>query len=258
MDLAKYCIDKTYEIIGKENITEIIEPSAGNGSFSNQIENCTAYDIEPEGEYIIKQNFLQLELEYKKNRLIIGNPPYGKYMKLAEQFYKKSIKLGDYISFILPISQFNNNIKLFDFDFIYSEDLGARLYSDKKVHCCLNIYKRPIKCLNKRPNYNLKDVKLKLSATKPFPPKSVFITKDMFDYNIRICGWGASIGKFCNYEGEYEREICIKINNDLYKNEIIELIRNAKWCDIYKMTATPRIDIFRILKYIKEQIPELS
>ena len=32
IDLAKKCIDKTFEIIGKENITEIIEHSAGNGS----------------------------------------------------------------------------------------------------------------------------------------------------------------------------------------------------------------------------------
>ena len=35
IELAKYCIDKTYKIIGRENITDIIEPSAGNGSFSN-------------------------------------------------------------------------------------------------------------------------------------------------------------------------------------------------------------------------------
>ena len=76
IDLAKYCIDKTYEIIGKENITEIIEPSAGNGSFSNQL-NCIAYDIEPECDGIIKQDFLTTELEYNKGRLIIGNPPLG-------------------------------------------------------------------------------------------------------------------------------------------------------------------------------------
>ena len=35
---ARFCINKTYEILGKENITEIIEPSAGCGTFSNQIE----------------------------------------------------------------------------------------------------------------------------------------------------------------------------------------------------------------------------
>ena len=45
------------EIIGKENITEVIEPSAGCGNFSLQISNCMAYDIEPEHEGIIKQDF---------------------------------------------------------------------------------------------------------------------------------------------------------------------------------------------------------
>ena len=45
IDIAKYCIDKTYEIIGRENIIEVIEPSAGDGSFSLQIPNCIAIDI---------------------------------------------------------------------------------------------------------------------------------------------------------------------------------------------------------------------
>ena len=141
--LAKYCIDKTFEIIGKDNISEIIEPSAGTGSFSNQIEGCIAYDIEPECDGIIRQDFLELNVKYKKGRLIIGNPPYGNRMNLAWKFYKKSIQIADYISFILPISQFNNTITLYEFDLVYSEDLGKQEYSDRKLHCCLNIYRRP-------------------------------------------------------------------------------------------------------------------
>ena len=30
-ELAEYCVKKTEEIIGRENITEYIEPSAGSG-----------------------------------------------------------------------------------------------------------------------------------------------------------------------------------------------------------------------------------
>ena len=33
-DLAKSCIERVYDIIGKDNIKQVIEPSAGNGSFS--------------------------------------------------------------------------------------------------------------------------------------------------------------------------------------------------------------------------------
>lgn len=53
MEIAHYCIGKTFEVVGEENISEIIEPSAGNGSFSKQLK-CIAYDIEPEHESIIK------------------------------------------------------------------------------------------------------------------------------------------------------------------------------------------------------------
>ena len=112
--LAKYCIDKTFKIIGKENITDIIEPSAGNGSFSNQLD-CTAYDLYPEGDNIIKQDYLKLDLPYKKGRLIIGNPPYGTKNTLPVKFYKKSIELSDYIAFILPIGQLNNNQQMYEF-----------------------------------------------------------------------------------------------------------------------------------------------
>lgn len=38
----------------------VIEPFAGNGSFSNQIINCVALDIEPESSNIQKQDFFNL------------------------------------------------------------------------------------------------------------------------------------------------------------------------------------------------------
>ena len=117
VDLAKYCIGKTFEIIGKENITDIIEPSAGNGSFSNQLD-CTAYDLYPEGDNIIKQDYLTLDLEYKKGRCIIGNPPFGNGNTLSVKFYKKAIKECDYISFIQSISQLNNNKQMSEYAYI--------------------------------------------------------------------------------------------------------------------------------------------
>ena len=69
-DLANRLIQTTIsELVkyGVNNISDIIEPSAGNGSFSSQIK-CTAYDIEPEDEGIIKADFLQEPIEYKKGR----------------------------------------------------------------------------------------------------------------------------------------------------------------------------------------------
>ena len=44
---------------------------------------------------------------------------------------------------------------------IYSEDLGIKQYSNINVHCCLNIYKKPINGINKNLIINLKILKLK-------------------------------------------------------------------------------------------------
>lgn len=108
VDVAKKLINhidlKRYDVI--------IEPSAGNGSFSKNIENCLAYDIEPEDASIIKQNFLTLEGDFKgKIILFIGNPPFGKRSSLAKKFISKSIGLGaDTVAFILPktFNKFSN------------------------------------------------------------------------------------------------------------------------------------------------------
>jgi hypothetical protein len=157
-NISKHCIDKTFDILKGCFISEIIEPSAGSGSFSLQLPNCIAFDIQPEHETVLKQDFLKIETPYKKGRLIIGNPPFGERNNMSRAFYKKSIKIADYIAFIQPISQLNNTHSMYEFDLIYSEDLNIVSYSDVKLHCCFNIYKRPLNGLNKKPNNPIKNL----------------------------------------------------------------------------------------------------
>ena len=257
-DLAKYIVDKTKFIIGEENITEYLEPSAGAGVFLDYLDKpYLAYDIEPEDDKnrIVKCDFLNLDLEYKKGRCVIGNPPYGKGNYTSVKFFKKSIQLADYVSFILPISQLNNNMYMYEFDLIHSEDLGKRLYSNIKVHCCLNIYKRSIEGLNKKPNYDLKEVILKgvargNSRNDKVPEK----------YDFSICGFGSPVGKLCDYEYQYCQQIYITIHNDSYKDKIKNILSDTvgKWEKLYSMTATPKLKHWMIYKYIKEQIPEIN
>lgn len=257
VDLAKYCIDKAFEIIGEENVTEIIEPSAGNGSFSNQLD-CIAYDLYPEGDNIIEQDYLMLDLEYKKGRLIIGNPPYGRVSNLAVSFYKKSIQIGDYIAFILPISQLDNNIKMYEFDFIYSEDLGIKNYSGKKVHCCFNIYRRPKNgILNPRPNYKLNDVEIR-EGRRGSSNRESKISKETFDYDIAICAWGCHCGKVIDYEGQYSTELYIKTHNEEYRQKVIDFIKDLKLGDTIKSTGGKKIQIWRMYRILKENIPGLK
>jgi len=251
-ELSKYCIDKTYEIIGEDNIKDVIEPSAGNGSFSNQLFFCTAYDIEPENDNIIKQDYLNLDLPYKEGRLIIGNPPYGSRMNLVIRFFKKSIELGDYVSFILPISQLDNNISLYEFDLIYSEDLGLQKYTDRKLHCCLNIFRRPENGLNDKPKFKMNDITIVRDAKKGYD--------EIEDYDIRMVYWGSgSAGKILSkndkrYAGEYK----IKIHNDKYKNDIIKVLSNTDWKKELKAIAMLRIKQYHIHELLKREIPGIS
>lgn len=256
-ELAEYVVNKTKEIIGENNITEYLEPSAGSGVFLDYLDKpYLAYDLYPEDDRIVKQDYLELDLEYEQGRCIIGNPPYGNHNILSTQFYKKSIQLGDYIAFILPISQLNNNHEMYDYDLIYSEDLGRRLYSNITVHCCFNIYKKP-KIINKKPNYKLKDVEIRDYRRNRMSTHEK-TKKENFDYDIRICIFGSSVGKIVEYEGEYVKESCIKINNKHHKDNILKLIKNADWVNLYNMTKSPNLCNWQVYKYIKEQIPEIN
>ena len=260
-DLAEYCVRKTEEIIGKENITEYLEPSAGSGVFLDYLPKGTlAYDIEPEDykNRIVKADYLSLDLEYKKGRCIIGNPPFGVKNNLTVTFYKKSVQIADYISFILPISQYNNHIKLYEYDLLYTENLGAMQYSDRIVHCCLNIYKKPECGFNERPNYHLQDVEIKESIINQNPKRQKIINKEDFNYDIRICVWGAAMGKQVEYPNQYVKEFCIKINNIKLQTKIIKLLKDVDWVKEYPMTATPNLSQWQVYKYIKEQIPEIK
>lgn len=253
VELAKYCVEKTNEIIGKDNITEYIEPSAGAGVFLDFLDKpYLAYDIEPEDDRITKADWLTVNLPYKKGRCIIGNPPFGEHNILSVKFYKKAVLLCDYIAFILPISQLNNNQQLYEFDLVYSTDLGKKNYSGKDVHCCFNIYMKKNNYLNYRPTYKLKDITIKRFNSK----QEAITNTDTFD--LRICFWGSATGNIIHNKGTYAHEIGIQIHNEHLKDRIINVLENADWRKIYNMTSTPALYHWQIYKYLKEQIPELE
>ena len=249
---AKYCVEKTKEVIGSENITEWLEPSAGAGAFLPFLDNnYLAFDIEPEAENIKQKNYLELELPYLKGRCIIGNPPFGTRNTLSVKFYKNSLKYGDYIAFIQPASQYNNNQQMYEFDLVHSEMLPLQKFTDRDLLCCFNIYKRPDKGVNKKPiSYKLKDVEIsewRRGGSCKVPGH----------YDIGICAWGSSIGAEIKHQGQYALEIYITVKNTKYKGAVIEAIKNAKWNELYPSISTPGLGHWKIYKYLREQIPEL-
>lgn len=112
-EIAKYCIQEFQKYITIEEEDFVIEPSAGNGSFLENLyslnisKNIYGFDIEPEHEKIIKQDFLTFDYtKFPKNNkiYILGNPPFGRQSSLAKKFIKFSCNFVDAIGFILPKS----------------------------------------------------------------------------------------------------------------------------------------------------------
>ena len=256
-DDMQYCVNKSWDVL-KENgyeISEFLEPSAGTGVFSNYIAtsglDVVAIDIAPEGENIIQADYLEYQLEYVKGRCVIGNPPYGNRLSLANKFFKKSIEICDYIVFILPISQLNNTQTLYQFDLLYSEDLGELLFSgDRRVHCCLNVYVRPKNGLNKRKANKLKDITIVRQDSKKY---------NDFEYDIRMCYWGdATAGKILKEGESYSGEYKIKIHNDNLREEIIKVLSNINWKSELNSTAMCRIKQYHIIDILKKNIKDIK
>ena len=101
-EIALRCI----EFVGLEGFDQIIEPSAGSGSFSKQIPGCQAYDLYPEDASVQRQDWFDYvqERDPSKRVLVIGNPPFGQQNTLAVAFINQAARFADVIAFILPIS----------------------------------------------------------------------------------------------------------------------------------------------------------
>lgn len=108
-------VDNLLSVLNLEQYDVIIEPSAGSGAFSDKLRdrNLISLDIDPESNYIIKQDWLTFEFKNKFSKiLVVGNPPFGNQGGMALKFIKKSIDLGaNTIAFILPKSFKKDSIK---------------------------------------------------------------------------------------------------------------------------------------------------
>lgn len=253
IEVAGKCWEELIKAINMDNITEIIEPSCGDGAFFHfgKYRPTIGYDIEPniEGEKIIKADFLKLDIAYKKGRLIIGNPPYGRTMEKAKQFYRMSVRVADYIGFILPISQLNNTRSLYEFDLIKSIDLGEEIYTDRKLHCCFNIYARPstgrVNCKEKD---KLEDITIYRKGSKGYEERA---------YDVRMCYWGdATAGKILHEGEHYAAEYKIKIHNKKLKDKITSVLQNYEWGNM-KCIAARKIQQFHIIQILRKEIPEI-
>tara|TARA_Y100000389_G_scaffold13341_3_gene11903 strand:- start:1303 stop:2139 length:837 start_codon:yes stop_codon:yes gene_type:complete len=240
--IVKKCIIKLKKYITTTNDDLIIEPSAGNGSFINQIKklchNYIFYDLEPENSEIIKQDYLKFNYDsipnnnlYKKIH-IIGNPPFGRQSSLAIKFIKKSCEYCDSLSFILPKSFKKDSMKKhfpLEYHLIFEFDLpeNSFIVDDKEhnVPCVFQIWEKK--------NIH-REVPPKLL------PKNYKFVKKNENPDISFRRVGVYAGKI-NRESENksaESHYFIKFENDL-TDDLYEIISNIDY-DCKNNTVGPK------------------
>ena len=151
------CLQHWNSIVNPKEDELIIEPSAGNGSFSSKIMKTHisfhAFDIDPKSKEITKIDFLQLNIDIFPHKKIhfIGNPPFGRQSSLAKKFINHICKSpkSSTISFILPKSFRKESMqKAFPLKYhlIFEIDISndAFLINGEKydVPCLFQIWKR--------------------------------------------------------------------------------------------------------------------
>lgn len=257
--LAQYCIDKAFEVIGRDNITSIIEPSAGAGAFSLKIPGCEAYDLHPEHESIKQSDFLTHDFGYEKGRLIIGNPPFGRSGNLARKFCKRSFIFADFVAFILPVGMYKNVQKVYEFDLIHSEVLPVLEYSCRRVACCFNIYRRPSVGLNGKPV--VEDIPgVEVHKFNRRKNGSGDLPMPFNYYDMALCAWGKPAGKVFFNEGHYAKSIHVKVHDENLRAKIVEHLTSmgsAGWNTLYpnssnKPGVCDTIERWMIIDVIKE------
>jgi hypothetical protein len=110
--LAEECVSAFIKTVGPNTSTDLfIEPSAGTGVFSDILmtvcTNVVSYDIEPKKSYIIRDDFLQVDVSTitsAEKIHSIGNPPFGRQSCMVRRFIKKCCVFSDTVAFILPRS----------------------------------------------------------------------------------------------------------------------------------------------------------
>lgn len=202
----------------------IVEPSAGSGSFSKKINNCIAFDIEPENENIIKKDFLYIDLffwfEMKRPILVVGNPPFGRQSSMVIKFIKKSCGFADTIAFILPKSfkkqSMMNKIPL-NYHLMKSIDLPENCFllngRDYDVPCVFQVWER---------SNIIREIDKKLS-----PKSFTFVKKgDNPDFSFRRVGvYAGRISSVINDKSD-QSHYFLKANNP---SDLLEKIEKIKW-----------------------------
>jgi len=232
-DVAKKLIEKVKSFAWFDKVKRTIEPSAGTGAFSDQID-CIAFDIDPKKGNIVQADFLCLDLDYSPETLVIGNPPFGESGSLALSFIKKSMEIADYVAFILPRSfrkkSIQNKVPL-THSLIYECILDDDTYvlPDNTEYAVKTVFQ--IWCKKSREKYSLK-------------PDEDFFTfvkdKKDADFWIRRVGWYAGKAHLISEEKSPSSHYMIRAKSEDIFSAIRDHWSMIDWEDVAEDSVGPR------------------
>lgn len=245
-EIAKECL----ELIDLDKYNLIIEPSAGNGSFSNLIPNCLAMDIEPENNKILKQDFFTYTPNIQEKILVIGNPPFGQQATLAINFFNHAADFSDTIAFILPKSfkkySIQNKLNLY-FYLEQEKDLPKNSFllnnQPYDVPCTFQIW-------NKK---EVKRDKIKLPTTS----KYFDFTKDIAQADFRIQRVGGKAGQaFLDKNGALSSNYYLINKTKIEINKLIFLLNQIKYEGITDTVGPKSLPKGEMILKIEQKIKE--
>jgi hypothetical protein len=222
LDVAKTCIELVEKYYDINMFDNIIEPAAGNGSFSKQIDNCIAYDILPDDDEkrIIKQDFLTSQRPPGET-LIIGNPPFGRQSSIAKSFIYHACSFACVIAFILPKSfkkESFQRIFPLNWHLIDQLDLPANSFTvDGRVYdvpCVFQIWEK-------------QDTERKIDAIEEVDWIE-YTTADKANLSVRRVGVNAGFAS-SNLLQSKQSHYFIKVSDDVSVKDIIKKINDIKW-----------------------------
>jgi hypothetical protein len=205
----------------------VIEPSAGDGSFSRNItHSCLlSMDICPENDNIIEHDWFNYDIPNCYNSVIVvGNPPFGSRNNLSKKFITHSLSFSnvDTIAFVLP-DVFNKytNQKIFPKNWSLARVVKLEVYSftldgnDYNVPCSFFIWTK---------NDVAKDYR-RYENDFIFHPDFRFVDKKEADFFVL----GASPSTIRNIEDVHENNRGYYIKSNINVELVKSNFKNTPW-----------------------------
>ena len=282
--LVQFAINQTFNTIGIQKITEIIEPAAGDGAFMPYLDLISQkygipvkyFDLDPDpsNPRIKQHNFLTIELNppFLSSRLIITGPPYGERnqpatTKLWNQFAQKASEIAGYAAFIAPPTWLGIKHPVPGLTNIYEKDMGTVMFRGSKdfggvshpVKTAFLIYEKVEPLKDFKEDFSKVDRDFEITVFEGYKD----VRSSYWDYYVN--GWGKyGVGEvsrrgISRTGTPFSRAIVIKIKNLAKKPAFDQWIKTFEenYKDKIRENTATTENIFqlkRFKKFLKEAL----